>query len=238
MKHRKRLLAIVLLSVTAMALGFWAYVSAFYRATDAALACLEGDDGLSVKVVDGVICIETPDSADGLVFYPGGKVQAEAYLPMLRRIARDGIDCYLVKMPLNLALFGVNRVESVLADHPHARWVLAGHSLGGAMAALWAAEHPGVLHGIALLAAYPTKPLPENLKVLLLYGSADGVLNRANLEKYTALLPVDAVVAQLPGGNHARFGSYGAQRGDGAATITPEAQWDMTAEYIQKLFSE
>ena len=191
-----------------------------------------------MKSLDGVICIESPDSADGLVFYPGGKVQAEAYLPLLRRIARDGVDCYLVKMPLNLAVFGVNRVEGVMEDYPHARWVLAGHSLGGAMAALWAAEHPGVLHGLALLAAYPIKPLPENLKVLLLYGSADGVLNRANLEKTMTLLPADAVVAQLPGGNHARFGSYGAQRGDGTATITPEAQWDMTAKYIRNLFRE
>ena len=77
--------------------------------------------------------------------------------------------------------------------------------------------------------------LPEKLPVLLLYGSEDGVLNRKNLEKSLDLLPQDAVVEQLPGGNHAYFGSYGEQRGDGKATITPEAQWDWTAEQIGRL---
>jgi len=125
-----------------------------------------------------------------------------------------------------------------MAACPHDRWLLAGHSLGGAMAALWAAEHPGRLDGLVLLAAYPTRPLPEDLPVLVLYGSEDGVLNRTNLEKTASLLPLDAVVRQLPGGNHAYFGSYGEQRGDGIATITPEAQWEWTAEWIKRMVND
>jgi pimeloyl-ACP methyl ester carboxylesterase len=103
------------------------------------------------------------------------------------------------------------------------------------MAARWAAAHPGRLDGLVLLAAYPDRPLPEDLPVLVLYGSEDGVLNRSNLEKSASLLPPDAVVRQLPGGNHANFGSYGAQRGDGIATVTPEAQWAWTAEWIGRM---
>lgn len=236
MKRRKWLLGIALLS--AVVLGFVIYAADYYRASDFALACFEGDDGLRVKHIDGLICVEAPGSMGGLVFYPGGKVQAEAYLPLLRRIARDGIDCYLVNMPFNLALFGINRASDVMSTHPHERWVLAGHSLGGAMASLWASGHPGELDGLALLAAYPIRQLPEDLPVLLLYGSEDGVLNRSRLEKSASLLPSDAVMAQLPGGNHAWFGSYGEQWGDGAAKILPEAQWDWTAEWIVKLFNE
>ena len=238
MKHKKRLLLVILLSIALLASGFALYVSDYYRATDAALACLDADDGMKVRSVDQAICIETPGATEALAFYPGGKVQAEAYLPLMRRIARDGADCYLVKMPFNLAVFGVNRVEGVMAAHPHDRWLLAGHSLGGAMAALWAAEHPGRLDGLVLLAAYPTRPLPEDLPVLVLYGSEDGVLNRTNLEKTASLLPPDAVVHQLPGGNHAYFGSYGEQRGDGIATITPEAQWEWTAEWIKRMVND
>lgn len=235
MKHRKRLLLIILLSVALLALGFALYVSEYYRATDAALACLDEEGGLRVRSVDQTLCIETPDATTALAFYPGGKVQAEAYMPLMRRIALDGTDCYLVKMPFNLAVFGVNRVEGVMAAHPHDRWLLAGHSLGGAMAAHWAAAHPGQLDGLVLLAAYPDRALPEDLPVLVLYGSEDGVLNRSNLEKSASMLPQDAVVRQLPGGNHANFGSYGEQRGDGTATITPEAQWEWTAEWIKRM---
>ena len=237
MKRRKRRLWIALLVIVALVAGMVVYVMDYYRASDVAMAALEGTDGLRVKSVDGTICVETTGSTDAMVFYPGGKIQAEAYVPLLRRIARRGIDCYLVKMPFNLAVFGVNRVEGVMAAHPHDRWLLAGHSLGGAMAALWAAEHPGRLHGLALLAAYPTKPLPEDLLVLVLYGSEDGVLNRNKLEKSSPLLPPNAVVRQLPGGNHAYFGSYGEQKGDSVATITPEAQWELTAEWISRMFN-
>ena len=235
MKHRKRVLWAILLSAAVLALAFGVYVSDCYRATDAALACLDEAGGPRVRSVDQTLCVETPGATTALAFYPGGKVQAEAYMPLLRRVARDGADCYLVKMPFNLAVFGVNRVEGVMAAHPHDRWLLAGHSLGGAMAARWAAAHPGRLDGLVLLAAYPDRPLPEELPVLVLYGSEDGVLNRSNLEKSASLLPPDAVVRQLPGGNHANFGSYGAQGGDGIATVTPEAQWEWTAEWIGRM---
>jgi len=237
MKHRKRVLWAILLSAAVLALAFGVYVSDCYRATDAALACLDEAGGPKVRSVDQTLCVETPGATTALAFYPGGKVQAEAYMPLLRRIARDGTDCYLVKMPFNLAVFGVNRVEGVMAAHPHDRWLLAGHSLGGAMAARWAAAHPGRLDGLVLLAAYPDRPLPEDLPVLVLYGSEDGVLNRSNLKKTASLLPHDAVVRQLPGGNHAYFGSYGEQRGDGIAAITPEAQWEWTAEWIERMVS-
>lgn len=235
MKHRKRVLWAILLSAAVLALAFGVYVSDCYRATDAALACLDEAGGPKVRSVNQTLCVETPGATTALAFYPGGKVQAEAYMPLLRRIARDGTDCYLVKMPFNLAVFGVNRIEGVMAAHPHDRWLLAGHSLGGAMAARWAAAHPGRLDGLVLLAAYPDRPLPEDLPVLVLYGSEDGVLNRSNLEKSASLLPPDAVVRQLPGGNHANFGSYGAQRGDGIASVTPEAQWEWTAEWIGRM---
>ena len=235
MKRSKRRLWIALLLILALVAGMVVYVMDYYRASDVAMATLEGSDGLRVKSVDGTICVEMTGSTDAMVFYPGGKIQAEAYVPLLSRIARRGIDCYLVKMPFNLALFGVRRVADVMRAHPHGRWILAGHSLGGVMASRWAAEHPGELDGLALLAAYPTQKLPDDLKVLVLYGSEDGVLNRQNLEKGLELLPPNAVVEQLPGGNHAYFGSYGKQRGDGTAAISPEAQWDWTADWIGRL---
>ena len=96
---------------------------------------------------------------------------------------------------------------------------IAGHSLGGAMAANYAATHSEDYGGLILLAAYSTKNLTQtSLRVLSIYGSEDGVLNRESYEKNWANLPADATEVILEGGCHAQFGGYGPQDGDGTPT--------------------
>lgn len=179
--------------------------------------------------------LDGPGTQDALVFYPGAKVEAAAYLPLLTALARDGVDCFLVKMPLNMAFFKMNAASDIQAVYTYDRWYLGGHSLGGACAALYAAKHADRLTGLILLAAYATKPLPERLAVLELPGSEDGVLDRTRLAKGERYLPASARSGELPGGNHAQFGDYGPQKGDGAATISPEEQLAWTAARIEEL---
>ena len=142
------------------------------------------------------------------------------------------MDVFLVRMPARLAFFGSNKADEALQETAdYANVYIGGHSLGGAMAANYAAEHAESLDGVILLAAYSTKPLPDSLPVLSVYGTEDGVLNRANYEKNLANVPnLQEVV--IEGGNHAQFGSYGEQRGDGEASIDPGMQWNETAEAI------
>jgi pimeloyl-ACP methyl ester carboxylesterase len=147
------------------------------------------------------------------------------------------MDVFLVRMPFRLAVFGANKADEVLEETAdYEKICLGGHSLGGAMAANYAEEHAEELDGLVLLAAYATKPLPDDLAVLSVYGSKDGVLNRENYEKDRANLPDDAQELVIDGGNHAQFGSYGQQEGDGEAAILPEMQWDRTAEAILEFF--
>lgn len=49
--------------------------------------------------------------ATGLIFYPGGKVQYEAYAPLLYHLAENGIFCVLLHMPGNLAVLSVYGTE-------------------------------------------------------------------------------------------------------------------------------
>ena len=60
-------------------------------------------------------------------------------------------------------------------------------------------------------------------------------MNHASYQKYRSNLPADLVEIILPGGNHAGFGNYGPQKGDGNATMTPEQQQQKTAEAIAEL---
>lgn len=89
-----------------------------------------------------------------------------------------------------------------------------------------------------MLAAYSTKDLSKvSFPVVSIYGSEDGVLN---LEKYASKkhnLPEDCVELCITGGNHAGFGYYGAQKGDGIATIRAEEQWRTAAELIISVYN-
>ena len=173
----------------------------------------------------------------GLIFYPGGKVAVEAYAPLMKSLAEEGITCVLLEMPLNLAVLDndvAERIDEILPDVD--RWYVGGHSLGGAMAASYAAEHVEEVEGLILLAAYSTKDLTNSgLDVISIYGSEDQVLNRQSYEHNRTNLPDNAVEVIIEGGNHAQFGDYGVQEGDGTATIGGEEQLNQTTEKIAQL---
>ena len=211
---------------------FFFYTEHYYHADRTAVMMLRTDEYASVTSSQTGLLFDGPGEEDLLIFYPGAKVQETAYAPLLRQIAEEGMDVFLVRMPARLAFFGTNKADEALQETAdYANVYIGGHSLGGAMAANYAAEHAESLDGVILLAAYSTKPLPDSLPVLSVYGTEDGVLNRGNYEKNLANVPnLQEVV--IEGGNHAQFGSYGEQRGDGEASIDPGMQWNETAEAI------
>ena len=211
---------------------FFFYTENYYHADRTAVMMLRTDEYASVTSSQNGLLFDGPGAEDLLIFYPGAKVQETSYAPLLRQIAEGGMDVFLVRMPFRLAFFGSNKADEALQETAdYANVYIGGHSLGGAMAANYAAEHAESLDGVILLAAYSTKPLPDSLPVLSVYGTEDGVLNRGNYEKNLANVPnLQEVV--IEGGNHAQFGSYGEQRGDGEASIDPGMQWNETAEAI------
>ena len=101
------------------------------------------------------------------------------------------------------------------------------------MAASFAAENTDFYEGLILLAAYSTEDLSETgLKVCSLYGDRDGVLNLEKYEQYRSNLPEDTLELVLEGGNHAGFGSYGPQEGDGESALASGEQLRWTADTI------
>ncbi|MCZ8518338.1 MULTISPECIES: alpha/beta fold hydrolase [Paenibacillus] len=171
-----------------------------------------------------------------IILYPGGLVQPQSYAPLASRLAEKGYPVSIARMPLNLAVFGEDRAEELLQREPQADVVIGGHSLGGSMAARFAASHPQEVRGVFLLAAYADEGgnlRDAGLPVLSLTGTNDRVVNAERMQAGRAYVPPDAVYLSVDGGNHARFGSYGPQRGDGEAAIPAEEQWERTVEALR-----
>jgi hypothetical protein len=189
---------------------------------------------------EGNLLILRPSEAaeTALIFYPGGLVSPEAYIPAAWEIgAAAEAAVIIVPMPFDLAVFAPKRGLKAMEQFPEfTRWFIAGHSLGGAMAASLvhdlekSGEKP--FSGLILLGSYPAggKPLTDSsVPVMSIYAEFDGLASPQEIEESRALLPPGTEFVLLPGGSHAQFGSYGAQKGDGIPLITAEEQQRQTA---------
>jgi pimeloyl-ACP methyl ester carboxylesterase len=233
---KKRIAAILCLVLLSAALAVYFYVTDYYRADQRALSALASDAFVSVSETDYGYFFDGPASGKTLVFYPGAKVEERAYAPFLRLLAEEGMDVCLVRMPLRLAFLDMDAAAEIMEETDSEVWYLGGHSLGGAAAAIYASGHPEKISGLILCAAYPTRQLGEDLTELILYGSEDRVLNMEKLEEGRAYAPERSREYCIEGGNHAFFGDYGLQKGDGEALLTPEEQQEEAVRVIRETF--
>jgi hypothetical protein len=63
-------------------------------------------------------------------------------------------------------------------------------------------------------------------------GDHDDVLNEKNYQEAKQFLPQQTEYQTIIGGNHAGFGSYGSQKGDGKSTITNQQQQIKISEIL------
>lgn len=224
--------AVFLLLLGAMAV----YLSDGYKATDNARIALVSDEKVTVEKINGAIVFMPKEPIDGMIFYPGGKVAHDAYAPLMRAYAQEGMACILLEMPFDLAVFDMNAADDYRNLYPEIeKWYLGGHSLGGAMAASYLEKHIGEYEGLILCAAYSTVDYENvDLKVISMYGSNDEVLNAEKYEECRENLPEGKAEFVIEGGNHAFFGTYGEQEGDGTATIDNASQIAVTVKFTME----
>ena len=220
---------VFLLLLTVFAGAFFWYVSDYYRAEDKALAVMAQDD--TIEVQDGLTILSPTYPTDtAIIFYPGAKVEAEAYLPLLDQIRQTGVTCILVHMPFHMAIFDADAAEEVMARFPeYQHWYMAGHSMGGGMASKFAADHPDQVDGLILMGAYIYGDYPDE-DTLTIYGS----LNQSVEDN----IDYTENIVEIEGGNHAQFGNYGPQKGDLPATISAQEQQKQTVEAITAFLAQ
>lgn len=181
---------------------------------------------------------EAEPKGGGVAFIPGALVDPRAYIPLLTPLARAGHPVYIAKPPLGIAFLAPGVVARAEAAFPDvSAWVVAGHSLGGAVGSQQAVDDGAA--GLILLGSFPIGDLSgSDLSVLSVSGSNDGLATPADVEASRANLPDDAQFVVIDGGVHAHFGNYGPQSGDGTAEVTREEAQAETVEAMLALLAE
>ena len=150
MKRKNKTLKIIsftILGVLAVVILFMAsFFMSSYEPSTEAMANLK--DSALVDVTEDNFITFTPQNKEattGLIIYPGAKVEPESYAPLANKIAQAGYEVIITPMPLNFAIFDANAADEVISKFPNIKnWAIAGHSLGGVMAAKYASEHDNI----------------------------------------------------------------------------------------------
>lgn len=231
---------LILLIVLALAFIWWA--KSPREAMPEVINGIESNQNVLVNSEDWMVFMPNLDtSLMGIILYPGGHVDPRAYAPMANDLALAGYFVIIPRMPLNLAVFGIHIADDIISAYPDIEsWVIGGHSLGGAMAVEYVSANPSNMDGLFLWASYfaKSKDLSDfnNLEVLMLYGSEDSDIEK--IRDSRERLPPNTSWYEIEGGNHAQFGWYGRQPGDGIASISRETQQELVIEHTLMFLNE
>lgn len=183
----------------------------------------------------------------GLIFHPGGYVDAESYARVFHKVAeRSGVRCVIVPGPQRTPIANRFSSDRVIADYPEiGRWFIAGHSQGGAVASLYLRDrldqpyYRDRIAGLIFLGFFVFDRhslAARTLPCLSVYGDRDGHAERFKPNEKN--LPQGARVRCIPGGNHGQFGAYQFHFGDNPAAIAREQQQDIAIDAIVEFVHE
>lgn len=227
-----------LLVISALVIATFASLLKCYRATNEAKTYLNSGDSVTVNYEDNCYTFSSKnnEAKRGLVFYQGAKVENISYAPLLYHFAKDtDTFCVLVNTPYNFPLFDINAADNPINKYHNIKnWYVAGHSQGGSVSSMYAANHLSMVKGMILLASYANANLADtDLNVALIYGDQDLVLNQSIYQNAKSQLPFNYQEHIIKGGNHAGFAMYGEQERDGLASISQIEQIQETVNFCK-----
>jgi predicted esterase len=241
MKRLRIVLVVAFLAIAAAVVAFVVWARDASRAEPIAYTFALENPSVVIETHGAFITIRPASKrpAIGLLFYPGARVSPEAYVAKLSAISTAAkIQISIGRPRLNLAVFSITQADEMRgALAGVTRWYIGGHSLGGAMACHYASWYPERLEGVLLFGTYCGSDISKStLRVLSITGENDGVMPPDKISQARSQMPAGARMIQVPGMNHAQFGNYGPQAGDGTAAISDASARVALSEAVENFF--
>lgn len=241
-KHKITFSVLAIIVVALLGIIIYGNTGIYQPASEAVMAMNSGQDIIVEDVEKEYIAFypKNYEVTTGLIFYPGGKVEAEAYANVAREIAEKGYLVTIAYMPMDLAVFDKNKAKEIINSFSNIEtWVIGGHSLGGVMASSYAVGDERI-KGLLLYASYPSgnELAHKDITVMSIWGSEDKVADIEKIKGAKENLPEKTRFIEIEGGNHGGFGDYGKQKGDGDATISKDQQIKLVVQYSVELLKE
>lgn len=234
MKKPLRVFKNIVMSISILAIvfivGLFIYTRGSYKPLDEMYDEIEQLDLTYIEVVDDFdqISYVVDQPKKNIIIVPGGKVKPESYQYLAASLALSGYDVTIVKTLSNLAILTPNYGSRFIKDDMDN--VVIGHSLGGTVASMFSQGDDRITEMI-FLASYPISDVSDK-EVLIITAEFDEVLDMNDVENSLDNLPSSYISYRITGGNHAQFGWYGPQKGDGTSFITTKEQQDIIINQI------
>ncbi|MFA9377158.1 MAG: alpha/beta hydrolase [Lachnotalea sp.] len=225
--------------IAAVIIGIVKYLTFYIPADEPSISAMISSDKVTVEQIGDTIAFTPTQEIPtiGYIYYPGGQVEPESFAYAANKIAQNGIQVIIQRMPFNLAIFGKNKAFTVMDTYTDIeKWYIGGFSLGGVVACMAASDKTDAFEGIVLYASYTTKSsslTDSGLKVFSLSGEKDGLATSSKIDDAKKYFPVNAQYVQIAGGNHTQFAIYGKgelQKGDNKATISRIKQQEIVID--------
>lgn len=192
-----------------------------------------------VELEEGWVIYEPQESKKtGVILYPGARVEPEAYSYIAQQLSKQGYYVGIPEVNLNIAITNINKAEEMMEQYPSIeKWYIGGHSLGGVTAASFAHANLDMVDGLFFLASYPRSAndfSETDLPTLSIYAEKDGLTTLSDIEDSKRVLSDETVFYEIKGGNHAKFGMYGPQKGDNEVEMPVKEQQDIIVDVLDK----
>lgn len=232
-KYRmRRVILSYLMGLFLLLLVCFAYLLVYKHPDNVALKALKGNSAVTVEKTGYGYFMDGPGKGSAFVFYPGEKVAVECYAPLMQQIAEKGVDVFMMDMPFNMPFLNKNAANKVIDKENYKSWYIGGHSLGGVTASRYAGKNGEKVDGVILFASSPTNELPDDLHLLSVCASLDGILSEEEYQKNKENWPVQSTECVIKGGNHTNFANCSMIRGDNEATALYTTQQRLCTQAV------
>lgn len=216
--------------------GVFLFLNQTVKAEENAAEGLISEERVVVHQVESGWYFDGWAGGQAAVFFGKRGVEESAYAPLLKEIARQGLDCWLVTYPYSIADFDPELPDAILNSQPGTAWFLMAHGDGIFAADAYYRLHSDEVQGMILLGCSPLSKMQEDDELILIQGDHDELMDNAAYNSSSDFLPEHVRETVLTGGNHSGFAACGLLKGDAEAKISPSLQRQKTSELICNAF--